>query len=110
MPADLLAHDCRVYTSGARVFDEWSFLHEGVTTADRVPGKIHINDGMALVAASADRPGSGPIHDVTSGCGATRALRPLGARRQIGVQIRDMGVHAGFALPRGHGQGVLPAL
>lgn len=51
-PDDLLAHDCLVYTSGARVFDEWSFMHEGVTTAIRVPSKIQINDGMALVAAA----------------------------------------------------------
>lgn len=51
-PGDLLTHDCLVYASGARVFDEWSFMHDGVSTQIRVPSKIQINDGMALVAAA----------------------------------------------------------
>ena len=52
LPTDLLGHDCLLYSSGARVFDEWSFLRDGVHTPVRAPGKIHINDGMALVAAA----------------------------------------------------------
>jgi len=52
VPADLLAHDCLVYSNGARVFDEWGFIQDGVTTPIRVPSKIQINDGMALVAAA----------------------------------------------------------
>lgn len=51
-PTDLLAHDCLVYASGARVFDEWSFQHDGTATTLQVPHKIQINDGMALVAAA----------------------------------------------------------
>jgi DNA-binding transcriptional LysR family regulator len=50
-PNDLLGHDCLRYSSAAQVFDEWSFMRDGVTTAVRVSGKIQINDGMALVAA-----------------------------------------------------------
>jgi DNA-binding transcriptional LysR family regulator len=52
VPTDLLAHDCLLYCSGARVFDEWSFTQDGATTLVRVPGKLQINDGMALVAAA----------------------------------------------------------
>jgi DNA-binding transcriptional LysR family regulator len=52
-PADLLAHDCLVYTSAARVFDEWGFLQDGVALPPlRVPARLQINDGMALVAAA----------------------------------------------------------
>jgi len=51
-PTDLHHHDCLVYTSGARVFDEWSFTRDGITTPLRVPTKLQINDGMALVAAA----------------------------------------------------------
>ena len=52
VPTDLLGHDCLLFSSGARVFDEWSFTKDGVHTPVRAPGKIHINDGMALVAAA----------------------------------------------------------
>lgn len=51
-PDELRHHDCLVYASGARVFDEWSFSRDGVTTPLRVPAKLQINDGMALVAAA----------------------------------------------------------
>lgn len=51
-PDDLRHHDCLVYTSGARVFDEWSFSKDGVNTPLRVPARLQINDGMALVAAA----------------------------------------------------------
>ncbi|MFZ2308562.1 MAG: LysR family transcriptional regulator [Rhodoferax sp.] len=51
-PDELHHHDCLVYASGARVFDEWSFSRDGVTTPLRVPAKLQINDGMALVAAA----------------------------------------------------------
>jgi DNA-binding transcriptional LysR family regulator len=51
-PADLADHDCLLYASGARVFDEWSFMKKGVSTPLRVPGKIQINDGMTLAAAA----------------------------------------------------------
>ncbi len=51
-PNDLLNHNCLLYSSGARVFDEWSFMKDGVSTAIRVPSSIQINDGMALVAAA----------------------------------------------------------
>lgn len=53
VPGDLLMHDCLVYTSGARVFDEWVFLHDGVPLpALQVHARLQINDGMALVAAA----------------------------------------------------------
>jgi DNA-binding transcriptional LysR family regulator len=51
-PADLDQHDCLVYTNGARVFDEWGFIHDGQTTVVKVRGKLQINDGMSLVAAA----------------------------------------------------------
>lgn len=52
-PADLLSHDCLVYTSGARVWDEWGFLQDGIALPPlRVPARLQINDGMALVAAA----------------------------------------------------------
>lgn len=52
-PADLLNHDCLVYTSAARAFDEWGFLQDGVALPPlRVPARLQINDGMALVAAA----------------------------------------------------------
>jgi DNA-binding transcriptional LysR family regulator len=51
-PDELRHHDCLVYAGGARVFDEWSFSRDGVTTPLRVPAKLQINDGMALVAAA----------------------------------------------------------
>lgn len=51
-PQDLTRHECLVYTSGARVFDSWGLLRDGETTMVQVPGKIQINDGMALVAAA----------------------------------------------------------
>ena len=52
VPNDLLAHDCLLYSTGARVFDEWNFTKDGVDTLVRVPSKIQINDGMALVAGA----------------------------------------------------------
>lgn len=51
-PADLLSHDCLLYSNGARVFDEWSFTKDGINTPVRASGKIQINDGMALVAGA----------------------------------------------------------
>lgn len=51
-PADLAAHDCLVYSNGARVFDEWGFTQDGSDTSIRVSSKIQINDGMALVAGA----------------------------------------------------------
>ncbi len=51
-PADLQHHDCLLYASGGRVFDEWSFTKDGVNSPVRAPGRIQINDGMALVAAA----------------------------------------------------------
>lgn len=50
--ADLTQHACLIYTSGARVFDQWSFSRDGITTVVPVHGKIQINDGMSLVAAA----------------------------------------------------------
>ena len=52
LPEDLNAHECLVYASGARVFDEWGFMRDGTTSLIRVQSKIQINDGMALVAAA----------------------------------------------------------
>lgn len=52
VPSDLLAHECLVYASGARVLDEWGFVHDGAPTPIRVHSKIQINDGLALVAAA----------------------------------------------------------
>ena len=51
-PADLLDHDCVVYSSGARVFDEWSFMRDGTITPVRVQSRVQMNDGMALVAGA----------------------------------------------------------
>lgn len=51
-PADLAQHDCLVYTSGARTFDEWGFIHEGQLSLFKVAGKLQLNDGMSLVAAA----------------------------------------------------------
>jgi len=51
-PTDLLTHDCLLYSSGARVFDEWHFTKDGISTSVRVTSKIQINDGMALAAAA----------------------------------------------------------
>jgi DNA-binding transcriptional LysR family regulator len=51
-PADLAQHDCLVYASGARMFDEWGFIQDGQTTVVKVQGKIQINDGMSLAAAA----------------------------------------------------------
>lgn len=51
-PSDLEQHACLVYTSGARAYDEWGFIQDGVTTLVKVHGKIQINDGMSLVAAA----------------------------------------------------------
>ena len=52
LPEDLNSHECLVYASGARVFDEWGFMRGGTATLIRVQSKIQINDGMALVAAA----------------------------------------------------------
>ena len=52
LPEDLPAHDCLLYTSGARVFDEWLFSKDAVSTTVRVAGRIQMNDGMALVAGA----------------------------------------------------------
>jgi DNA-binding transcriptional LysR family regulator len=51
-PADLAQHDCLVYTSGARTFDEWGFIQDGQLSLVKVQGKIQINDGMSIVAAA----------------------------------------------------------
>lgn len=51
-PSDLLQHDCLVYTSGARVLDNWPLQRDCQTTVVQVSGKIRINDGMALVSAA----------------------------------------------------------
>jgi len=59
VPNDLLQHDCLVYASGARAFDEWGFVRDGNTTMVQVQGRIQIDDGMALVAAA--REGGGML-------------------------------------------------
>lgn len=51
-PAELARHDCLLYTSGGRVFDDWAFTLAGVTTPVQVRGKLQINDGLSLVAAA----------------------------------------------------------
>jgi len=51
-PNDLTQHDCLVYASGARVFDEWVFMRNDHTTVVKVQGRIQIDDGLALVAAA----------------------------------------------------------
>lgn len=58
-PTELLQHDCLVYASGARVFDEWGFVRDGHTTMVQVQGRIQIDDGLALVAAA--RAGGGVL-------------------------------------------------
>lgn len=51
-PEDLLRHACLLYSSGGRVFDEWTFLQGEAVKQVRVHGPLQINDGMALVAAA----------------------------------------------------------
>ncbi len=58
-PQDLVQHDCLVYTSGGRSFNEWGFVHDGVASSVQVSGKVEINDGLALVAAA--RAGGGVL-------------------------------------------------
>lgn len=58
-PQDLLQHDCLVYASGGRVFDDWGFVRDGATTLVKVQGRIQIDDGLALVAAA--RAGGGVL-------------------------------------------------
>lgn len=58
-PAELQQHDCLVYASGARVFDEWGFVRDGHTTVVKVQGRIQMDDGLALVAAA--RAGGGML-------------------------------------------------
>ena len=49
---DLTRHECLLWTRDHRVYDEWSLSLGGVTTPVRVQGRIHVNDGMALVASA----------------------------------------------------------
>jgi DNA-binding transcriptional LysR family regulator len=51
-PQELAAHDCLVYASGARVFDEWSFIGADGPYQVRVSGSIQVNDGGALVTTA----------------------------------------------------------
>jgi DNA-binding transcriptional LysR family regulator len=51
-PQELAQRDCLLYTSGGRVFDDWSFTRDGVTTAVQAHGKLQFNDGLSLVAAA----------------------------------------------------------
>ena len=51
-PEDLVQHDCLLWTRDNRVYDEWPFTRDGVTTRVRVQGRIHVNDGMALAATA----------------------------------------------------------
>ena len=51
-PADLAQHDCLLYISGARVWDEWSFQDGDTVTPVQATGRIRANDGMALVASA----------------------------------------------------------
>jgi DNA-binding transcriptional LysR family regulator len=58
-PTELLQHECLVYASGARIFDEWGFVRDDQTTFVKVQGRIQIDDGLALVAAA--RAGGGVL-------------------------------------------------
>ena len=49
---DLPARDCLLSTSGAPVFDDWTFQQGAASTTVRVAGRMQINDGMALVAGA----------------------------------------------------------
>jgi DNA-binding transcriptional LysR family regulator len=51
-PNDLTQHECLLWTRDNRVYDEWPFTLDGVTTRVRVQGRIHVNDGMALAATA----------------------------------------------------------
>ena len=51
-PHDLTQHDCLLWTRDNRVYDEWPFTRDGVTTRVRVQGRIQVNDGMALAATA----------------------------------------------------------
>jgi DNA-binding transcriptional LysR family regulator len=50
VPADLAQHNCILYVSGSTVWDAWSFVKAGESTAVRANGTIHVNDGMSLAA------------------------------------------------------------
>jgi DNA-binding transcriptional LysR family regulator len=51
-PAQLSEHACLVYTSGGRIFDEWTFSGSPEPFKVKVSGAIQINDGGAMVTAA----------------------------------------------------------
>ncbi|MES2297793.1 MAG: LysR family transcriptional regulator [Pseudomonadota bacterium] len=51
-PQQLAGHACLLYASGARVFDEWTFIGEQGPYQVRVAGPIQVNDGGALVTSA----------------------------------------------------------
>lgn len=52
VPQDLLNHDCLLYTSGGRVFDDWQLSRDGVTTPVKAKGRLQFNDGLSMVATA----------------------------------------------------------
>ncbi len=53
-PQALKDHACLCYTSGARVFDEWTFVGSEGQYKVRVDGPVQINDGGALVTMAVE--------------------------------------------------------
>lgn len=51
-PEDLRRHSCLVYAAGGKVFDEWTFMQDGVSRKIKVGGCLQANNGMALIAAA----------------------------------------------------------
>jgi DNA-binding transcriptional LysR family regulator len=51
-PQDLAQHDCLLYTSGGRVFDDWQFSRDGETMHLKARGRLQTNDGLSLVATA----------------------------------------------------------
>lgn len=52
VPQDLRRHSCLVYAAGGKVFDEWTFMQDGVASTVKVSGCLQANNGVALIAAA----------------------------------------------------------
>ncbi|GGC73864.1 LysR family transcriptional regulator [Undibacterium terreum] len=52
VPDDLRQHSCLVYAAGGKVFDEWTFMQDGISNRVKVAGCLQANNGMALIAAA----------------------------------------------------------
>ncbi len=52
VPEDLRRHSCLVYAAGGKVYDEWTFMQDGVSSKVKVSGCLQANNGVALIAAA----------------------------------------------------------